>query len=133
MNEQPVILVVEKNLHNLELLNSHLRILNLSCICTKQGVRAVILAQTHQPDLILLDMMLSDLSPSQVIDYLKNNPKTSSIPIIAVTPLITVKKPPCIMVAGCDDYITKPYNFNQLEVVIRRHLRQLNVSHSIWE
>ncbi|MEH2158794.1 hypothetical protein [Nostoc sp.] len=79
MNGQPLILVVEQSLHDLELLNSHLGILNFSCICTKQGVRAVILAQTHQPDLILLDMMLSNLSANRVIDDLKHDSKTATI------------------------------------------------------
>ncbi|MEH2244640.1 MAG: hypothetical protein V7K85_18485 [Nostoc sp.] len=47
----------------------------------------MILAQTHQPDLILLSMMLSNLSANQVIDDLKHDSKTATIPIITVTPL----------------------------------------------
>jgi len=130
MNGQPLILIVEKNLHDLELLNSHLGILNFSCICTKQGVRAVILAQNYQPDLILLDMMLSDLSANQVINYLKHNSKTATIPIIAVKPITKMQECTSKMIAGSVDCITKPYNFNQLEVVVRRNLNQLSVLHS---
>ncbi|MEH2207690.1 MAG: response regulator [Nostoc sp.] len=126
MNGQPLILVVEQSLHDLELLNSHLGILNFSCICTKQGVRAVMLAQTHQPDLILLDMKLSNLSANQVIDDLKHDSKTATIPIIAVTPLRTVQGDRSTMLTAFDDCITKPYDFNQLEVVISRHISQLN-------
>ena len=128
MDGQPLILVVEQNLHNLELLDSHLKTLKLSCICTKQGVRAVILAQTHKPDLILLDMMLSDLSASQIIEYLKQDPKTTTIPIIASIPLTLVQNNNLSVLSGADDYITKPYNFLHLEVVISRHLNQLNSS-----
>ncbi|MEH2033143.1 MAG: response regulator [Nostoc sp.] len=126
MNGQPLILVVEQSLHDLELLNSHLGILNFSCICTKQGVRAVILAQTHQPDLILLDMMLSNLSANQVIDDLKHDSKTATIRIIAVAPLTIAQDDDSTMLIGFDDCITKPYDFNQLEVVINRHITQLN-------
>ncbi|MEH1948309.1 MAG: response regulator [Nostoc sp.] len=126
MNGQPLILVVEQSLHDLELLNSHLGILNFSCICTKQGVRAVMLAQTHQPDLILLDMKLSNLSANQVVDDLKHDSKTATIPIIAVTPLRTVQDDRSTMLTAFDDCITKPYDFNQLEVVISRHISQLN-------
>ncbi|MBN4004601.1 response regulator [Nostoc sp. LPT] len=125
MNGQPLILVVEQSLHDLELLNSHLGILNFSCICTKQGVRAVMLAQTHQPDLILLDMKLSNLSANQVIDDLKHDSKTATIPIIAVTSLTTVQDDRSTMLTA-DDCITKPYDFNQLEVVISRYISQLN-------
>jgi two-component system, cell cycle response regulator DivK len=126
MDGQPLILVVEQNLHNLELLDSHLKTLNFSCICAKQGVRAVILAQTHKPDLILLDMMLSDLSSSQVIDYLKQDPKTAAIPIIALVPSTLAPKYNHRIYTGADDYITKPYDFSKLEVVIIRHLNQFN-------
>ncbi|MEH2022312.1 response regulator [Nostoc sp.] len=125
MNGQPLILIVEQSLHDLELLNSHLGILNFSCICTKQGVRAVMLAQTHQPDLILLDMQLSNLSANQVIDDLKHDSKTATIPIIAVTPTM-VQDDDSTMLTGFDDCITKPFDFNQLEMVISRHISQLN-------
>jgi two-component system, cell cycle response regulator DivK len=126
MNEQPLILVVEQSLHDLELLNSHLGILNFSCICTKQGVRAVILAQTHQPNLILLDIMLSNLSANLVIDHLKQDSKTATIPIIAVTPLTVAQDDNSTMLTGFDDCITKPLDFNQLQAVINRHISQLN-------
>ncbi|MEH2159620.1 MAG: response regulator [Nostoc sp.] len=122
MNGQPLILVVEQSLHDLELLNSHLGILNFSCICTKQGVRAVILAQTHQPDVILLDTMLSNWSANRVIDDLKHDAKTATIPIIAVTPLTAAQEDESTMFTGFDDCITKPYDFNQLEVVISRYI-----------
>ncbi|MBD2525004.1 PleD family two-component system response regulator [Nostoc sp. FACHB-133] len=128
MNGMPLILVVEHNLHDLELLNSHLRILNFSCICTKQGVRAVMLAQTHQPDLILLDTMLCNLSANRVIHDLKHNSKTATIPIIAVTHLTDLQDDESTTLAGFDDCITKPYDFNQLEVVISRHIQFQNLS-----
>ncbi|MFN6463371.1 MAG: PleD family two-component system response regulator [Nostoc sp. DedVER02] len=133
MNGQPLILVVEQSLHDLELLNSHLGILNFSCICTKQGVRAVILAQTHQPDVILLDTMLSNWSANRVIDDLKHDAKTATIPIIAVTPLTVAQDDESTMLTGFDDWIRKPYDFNQLEVVISRHISQLNSLNFSWK
>jgi two-component system, cell cycle response regulator DivK len=126
MNGRPLILVVEQSLHDLELLNSHLETLNFSCICTKQGVRSVILAQTHQPDVILLDTMLSNWSANRVIAHLKYDAKTATIPIIAVTPLTVAQDDESTMLRGFDDCITKPYDFNQLEVVISRYISQLN-------
>ncbi|BAZ51402.1 two-component response regulator [Nostoc sp. NIES-4103] len=128
MDGRPLILVVEKNLHDLELLHSHLKTLNLSCICTKQGARAVILAQTHKPDLILLDMMLSDLSCSQIIECLKQDPETTTVPIIASIPSTLIQNNNLSILSGTDDYITKPYDFLNLEIVISRHLNQLSSS-----
>lgn len=128
MDEQPLILVVEQNLNNLEQIDSHLKTLHLSCICAKKGLRAVILAQTHHPDLIILDMTLSDLNSSQVIDYLKHNPKTANIPIISVIPLANAQNINCLYLTGADDYITKPYDLKRLEVVISRHLNKVSAS-----
>ena len=122
MSMQPFILVVEQEPQYLELLNSHLKLLNISCICAKQGIKALILAQTHQPDLILLDIALPDLSGLQIIHYLKRNPETAMIPIIGVTTLTGEKDGNIIFMAGADDCITKPYNFHELEAAIYRHL-----------
>lgn len=122
MSMQPFVLVVEQEPQYLELLNSHLKLLNISCICAKQGIKALILAQTHQPDLILLDIALPDLSGLQVIHYLKRNPKTAMIPIIGVTTLTGEKDGNIIFMAGADDCITKPYNFHELEAAIYRHV-----------
>lgn len=126
MNRQPIILIVEENLHDLQLLNAHLKALNFSCICTKEGVKGAILAQTHQPDLILLDMMLSDLGANQIIAYLKQEPKTSKIPIVGVIPLILAETRSCIRIVGTEDCISKPYDFLHLEVVISRYISRLN-------
>ncbi|HEY9803165.1 MAG TPA: response regulator [Leptolyngbyaceae cyanobacterium] len=128
MYRHPLILIVEENLHNLELLNSYLKILKITCIGAKQGVKAIILAQTQKPDLILLDMMVSDLSGSQVINYLKQDPKTAKIPIIAVLPFILVQNQDYLFLTGAEEYITKPYNFIQLNSLIDRHLNLLHSS-----
>jgi two-component system, cell cycle response regulator DivK len=133
MDGQPLILVVEQNLDNLELLDRYLKTLNYSCLCAKKAVNAVILAQTHQPDLILLDMMLFDLSSNQVIDHLKQNPKTAMIPIIAVMPLNLVQDYDQFIVKGVDDYITKPYDFQKLEVAISRYISPLHSSNLLSE
>jgi two-component system, cell cycle response regulator DivK len=121
MSRQPLVLVVEQDVHDLEFLNSQLKLLNLSCICAKQGIRALVLSQTHQPNLILLNVALPDLSGLQVIHYLKRNSQTTMIPIIAVTVLTTEQDGNSILLAGADGCITKPYSFYQLKAVIHRY------------
>jgi two-component system, cell cycle response regulator DivK len=131
MYRHPLILVVDENQQNLELLNSYFKKLKIACIGAKQGVKAIILAQTQQPDLILLDMMVSDLSGSQVINYFKRNPKTAKIPIIAVLPFILVHNQEHLFLTGAEQYITKPYDFSQLNSLIDRYLNLLNSSSSL--
>jgi two-component system, cell cycle response regulator DivK len=122
MNRQSLILVVEQNLHNLQLLKSHLETLNFSCICAKQGIKALMLAQAHKPDLILLDTMLPDLICIEVINRLKQNLETANIPIVAMTVLTSLQHSDLIFLTGADDCITKPCDLNELDVVLNRYL-----------
>jgi DNA-binding response OmpR family regulator len=96
-------------------------------------MQGIYLAQTQEPSLILLDIMLPDMDGSEVINCLKQNPKTARIPIIAVTALAREQDRDRILHAGADDYITKPYDLYKLEDVIRRHLIQANVPSSLLE
>ncbi|MBD2298098.1 PleD family two-component system response regulator [Nostoc sp. FACHB-190] len=128
MNGQPLILVVEENIYNLELLNYHLKALSYSCICAKQGIKALILSQTHQPDLIILDMMISDITGGQVIDFLKQDKKTAKIPIIAVIPWYLEENSERLFLTGTDTYLTKPYNLHKLDTVLTGRFTQLNSS-----
>lgn len=122
MDQRPLILIVEDEKDNQELLTIQLSMFNLSYICTDNGLTALEMVQTHQPDLILLDIMLPDFSGIQVISFLKQNPKTARIPIIAVTALAMAEDRDRMLLAGSDDYISKPYDLDELETVIHRHL-----------
>jgi CheY-like chemotaxis protein len=121
MEQEPLVLVIEHDLQNIELLNSFLRTLNISCICTKQGLRALNLANIYKPRLILLDVLLLDINPVEVINYLKTNTDTAKIPIIAVTTSTRLQNQDFVFI-GADDCIIKPYDYNQLKDVIYRYL-----------
>ncbi|MEB3178891.1 MAG: response regulator [Nostocaceae cyanobacterium] len=123
MNKLPLVLVLEDNTDNLDLLSYQLEILNLDCICAQEGVEGLYLAKTHEPDVILLDIILPDMDGEEVISCLKQNPKTTTIPIIALTAMAMVKDKQRILKAGADDYITKPYDLEILDVTIRRYLK----------
>ncbi|WP_460201510.1 response regulator [Scytonema sp. NUACC21] len=123
MDKQPLVLLVEHNLHYLELLNSYFKRLNWLRICAKQGVKALSLAQTHQPNLILLDIALPDLSGLQVIHYLKQNQETRTIPIIGMIASTREEDGNNVLLVGADSYISKPCNFYDLEQAICHHLK----------
>lgn len=120
--KQTKILVVDKNLHDIELLNSFLKALNITCICAKEGVRALILAQMHQPNLIFLDTTLNDLSSIQVVNYLKRNSETSRIAIIGCIPAKTQQDVNNLLISGVNDYIRKPYDFDKVEAIVNNFL-----------
>lgn len=119
--EQPLILAVDDNDDNLQLLTQLLVLMECSYVSATDGLTTLELAQKYQPKLILLDMMLPDLSGIEVASRLKQNSQTSSIPIVAVTAMARAEDKESFIVAGCVDYVTKPYIIDDLEVIIRRY------------
>jgi two-component system, cell cycle response regulator DivK len=122
INEQPIILVVEDNLENLNILNTELRKISNSCICLTEGMKALMLIETHHPKIIILDMELRDISGIQVIDYLKRNPATANIPIIAITSQENIYFSNFLKQLGASMCIRKPYNIEELIKVVIQYL-----------
>jgi two-component system, cell cycle response regulator DivK len=119
---QPLILAVDDNEDNLQLLSQVLVIMNCSFVTAQNGEDAIAMAQQYQPKLILLDMMLPDLSGIEVANYLKQNPQTRQISIIAVTAMARGEDKERFAIAGCDDCVTKPYVIDELEAIICRYI-----------
>jgi CheY-like chemotaxis protein len=119
-----VILVVDDDEDNLLLMSYVLEPFHCSVITALDGYAALGAAQTQQPDLILLDIMLCKLDGIQVVSQLKQNPQTMNIPVVAVTALARDEDRERILQAGCDDYVSKPFMIDDLEATVRRHLRR---------
>lgn len=122
VNNQQLILAVDDDEDNLLLLSEVLRAFDCSVMTATNGEAAVLLAQYYQPDLILLDVMLPDFSGIEVIHRLRQNLQTMQIPVIAVTALARSEDRDRLFLAGCDDYISKPYMLDDMETVVRRYL-----------
>lgn len=121
---RPVILAVDDNEDNLLLVSLAVeQLLNCSSIAASDGETALSLAQRYRPDLILLDIVLPDLNGVEVIERLKQDWQTKTIPIVAVTALAKEEDCDLILAAGCDGYLSKPYMLDDLEKVIYRYLR----------
>lgn len=120
----PVVLVVDDDRDNLMLIGHQIaQFLDCSIVSAADGKSALIMAGLSQPDLILLDMMLPDIDGIQIIRRLKQEQKTSQIPIIAVTALAYPRDRELAFQAGCNDYVCKPYTLEVLEAIIHRHLK----------
>lgn len=122
MNNEPIILAVDDDEDNLVLLTEVLEPLNCLVMTATHGQTALRLAQAYQPNLILLDIMLPDLNGIEVVYRLKQNQATAKIPVIAVTALARLEDRDRLILAGCNDYISKPYILEDLEALIRHYL-----------
>jgi CheY-like chemotaxis protein len=119
---QPLILAVDDDEDNLLLLTEVVTPLECIVITATDGQQALELATERQPALILLDAMLPDISGIEVVQQLKQNPLTMNIPVVAVTALARQEDRDRLLLAGCNDYISKPYMLDDLEAVINHHL-----------
>lgn len=120
--KRPLVLAVEDDEDNLQLVMQVLTFLECSFITATDGQTALEKAQTYQPNLILLDIMLPNMSGIEVIQQLKQNPQTRRIPVIAVTAMARSEDRERILSLGCDDFISKPYMIDELEALIGRYL-----------
>lgn len=120
--QQPLVLVVEDHDDSLLLIGYALESLGCRFICQSESSTTLLVAKEHQPDLIMLDIFLPGLSGTDVVHYLKQEPLTCEIPVIAVTALATREDRERLLSAGFDDYISKPYMIEDLEAMIYRLL-----------
>ncbi|HAM53263.1 MAG TPA: diguanylate cyclase response regulator [Nitrospiraceae bacterium] len=89
----------------------------------QDGASAIKLAKTTQPDVMLLDLVLPDISGNEVCRWLKLNNETKPIPIIMLTIKSSLEDKVSAIEAGADDHLPKPYNESELNAKIYAALR----------
>lgn len=121
-SEKQTLLVVDDSAENLQILNALLKD-DYTLKMAKSGDKAIeIAAQTPQPDLILLDIVMPGADGFEVCRQLKNHASTAHIPIIFLTALNEVADETRGFQMGGADFITKPFNPNIVKARIRTHL-----------
>lgn len=129
----PLVLAVEDHDDSLLLISYTLESLGYRFICQTDSSMTIPVAKEYQPDLIMLDILLPGLSGLEIVRYLKREPVTCNIPVIAVTALAGRDNRERILKAGFNDYINKPYMIEDLEAIIRRLLYSKFDSHLALE
>jgi len=116
------ILIADDEKTNLDILGSILSpIYNL--IISRSGARAIELAKERQPDLILLDVLMPDMTGFDVIEKLKESEITARIPVIFITGLSNDEDEERGFFLGAVDYITKPFNKAIVKARVNTHIR----------
>ena len=88
------------------------------------GYEAIKKAKTEMPELIILDIMLPGMDGIEVCSLLKKDELTEKIPIIMLTAKDEVRHRVEGLEIGADDYVTKPFNLNELKARIKSVLRR---------
>ncbi|HYR41574.1 MAG TPA: response regulator, partial [Terriglobia bacterium] len=108
------ILVVEDNEMNREMLARRLERRGFHVSIAVDGSEGIQKARTEMPDLILMDLNLPEIDGLEATTTLKQDRNTSRIPVIALSAYAMVTDKENAMRAGCDDFATKPIEFNGL-------------------
>jgi len=110
----PSILVIEDNEWSRDMLARRLSRRGYQVMLAADGKRGMALAQTQSPDLIVMDMSLPEIDGWEATRRLKADPATRAIPIVALTAHAMASDRQKAMDAGCDEYYTKPVDFESL-------------------
>jgi len=108
------ILLVEDNELNRDMLSRRLVRRGFEVLLAVDGEQALQAAGRSQPALILMDMSLPGMDGWEATRRLKSNPSTASIPVIALTAHAMASDRDSALAAGCDDFDTKPIEFDRL-------------------
>ena len=123
MNDKKI-LVVEDDKDLISLIKFNLKSEGFNVLLSPNGEDGLFTAKEEKPDLILLDWMLPILSGIEVLQRLKNNKDTKSIPVIFITAKGEENDKIRGLNSGADDYIVKPFSTKELIARIKANLRR---------
>ncbi|XOZ34148.1 HD domain-containing phosphohydrolase [Halomonadaceae bacterium KBTZ08] len=126
LSDTKTLLLVDDEPSNLQILRNILAE-DYRLLFAKDGERALELAHSERPDMILLDVMMPGLSGHEVCATLKADPRTDAIPVIFVTSLSDVCDEAKGFELGAVDYITKPVSAPIVRARVQNHLSLVRV------
>ncbi|GLT00057.1 DNA-binding response regulator [Sphingobium jiangsuense] len=122
---QAHMLLVEDDAALAELLIWHFRKEGFDVAHTVDGEEALLLAQEHTPDIVLLDWMVESLSGIEVCRRLRRSSATANVPIIMLTARGEEEDRVRGLETGADDYVTKPFSPRELVARVGAVLRRV--------
>ena len=116
--------VIEDNQVNIDLIRYQLKVEDFEVFVEKTGKKGLKMIKDQKPDLILLDIGLPDIDGFELCKTLRSDESTKNYPIIMLTARIEDSDRIEGLKLGADDYITKPYNTEELILRIRNLLKR---------
>lgn len=125
-SERSKILVVDDETILQETIAYNLEQANYQVLTASDGISALELARSEQPDLILLDLMLPSIDGLEVCRRLRREETTAQVPIIMLTAKADEIDKVVGLEVGADDYVTKPFGRRELLARVRALLRRVD-------
>ncbi|MBI3553334.1 MAG: response regulator [Elusimicrobia bacterium] len=100
---------------------------DLDTLEASDGLKALEAVRALRPDLILLDVRMPGMNGREVCKVLKSDSATRDIPILLLTGLSELDEEADGLGAGADDYVTKPFNLNELQARVNALLRRCRI------
>jgi len=123
MKDKPVILVVDDQFQDIELLEAYLVGQDYEIVKAASGQEALEKLLNNQIDLVLLDIMMPGMSGLEILKKLRADEKTRLIPVVMATVLKEAQDKVRALEAGCDDFISKPFDKHELLARVKSLLR----------
>ncbi len=118
------ILIADDEIDTLLPLKRSLEAMDYIVVEASSGPEAIKRSHTERPELVILDVMMPGMDGIEVCKALKKDARTGNIPVIMLTARDEVKDIVESLEIGADDYVTKPFNLNELKARIRSVLRR---------
>lgn len=131
-DKQPLILIVDDTVKNLQVLGTILKAENYKIAVANNGNQAILAVNEIKPDLILLDVMMPGLDGFETCKKLKSLPGIKDVPVIFLTAKVETEDIIDGFKAGAVDYITKPFNSYELKARVKTHV-ELRISKDLLE
>jgi two-component system, cell cycle response regulator DivK len=112
------ILYVEDNDDNIFVLHRRVTRWGYTLVVARDGREGVDMAMAERPDVIVMDVSMPRLDGLEATRILKSSVDTKNIPIVALTAHAMVADEERALAAGCDDFVAKPVNFDELRAKI---------------
>jgi two-component system, cell cycle response regulator DivK len=117
------VLYVEDNDDNVYMLKMRLELLgDFDVVAAPDGEQGCAMALSERPDVILMDLEMPVVDGWEATRRLKDDPQTRDIPIIALSAHALAGEREKALAAGCDEFDTKPLEFERLVATLRRVL-----------
>jgi len=122
MNEHTDILVVDDMPQNVRMLSEMLTRKGYAVRTASSGAEALVEAEVHRPNIILMDINMPDMDGYETCKRLKENPELSNTPVLFLSALNDAEDKVKAFNAGGVDYVTKPFEFKEVIARVNTHL-----------